>query len=605
MTKLHISPTLSLPLDFVTSTQVILAQKGKGKSYTASVEAEELLEAKQQIVVVDPTGAWYGLRSSPDGRSSGYSIAVFGGEHGDVPLESTAGEVVADAIATEHFSAIIDLTLFRKGEALRFMAVFLETLYRKNRTPLHLFVDEADVVAPQKTFGPEQTRVLGAAEDIVRRGRIRGIGCTLITQRPQVLNKDVLTQADMLTTLGMSHPKDLGAIEAWVAVHGDPAKAKTMIASLPSLPRGEAWVWNPSIDLFKRVSIRARRTFDSGRTPKSGERKVDAKVLAPVDIQRLGVDIAATVERQKANDPKALKLRVAELEKQLATKVSAAKPGKVVEKLAIKDAQLKRIEDVLTRGERMAGSMKTSSIAYAAMADKHRELGASIEVELVQLRSALGLARQPADVLTPMTRSQIAEALYAGAKESRIARNPAAMVRRDPKPANGGDPGDPDLTGPERRILEALAWMDGIGQAEPPIEAVAFLADYRPGGGAFNNTRGALRAKGYVDYPSAGALRLTELGRAAAPTPSIPGSGDQLRATVIDRLAGPERKLLEPLIDAYPGALTTEELAERSGYGAGGGAFNNTRGRLRTLGLADYPRPGHVRAADLLFPEGA
>src|SRR5688572_2629008 len=190
---LKISSTLSLPLDgFLTGTQAILAQKGRGKSYTASVQAEELLRLGQQVVVIDPTGAWHGLRSSADGKSAGYPIVVLGGDRGDVPLETTAGEVIADAIATEHFSAIIDLTLFRKGEALRFMGAFLETLYRKNRQALHLFIDEADTVAPQRTFAPEQSRVLGATEDIVRRARIRGIGCTLISQRPQVINKDVL-----------------------------------------------------------------------------------------------------------------------------------------------------------------------------------------------------------------------------------------------------------------------------------------------------------------------------------------------------------------------------------------------------------------------------
>jgi hypothetical protein len=134
-------------------------QKGQGQDLQGEVQAEELLDAHQQIVAVDPTGAWWGLRSSADGKSAGYPIAIFGGEHADVPLEATAGEVIADAIATEHFSAVIDLTLFRKGEALRFMAAFLETLYRKNRAPLHLFIDEADVVAPQKTFGPDEARV--------------------------------------------------------------------------------------------------------------------------------------------------------------------------------------------------------------------------------------------------------------------------------------------------------------------------------------------------------------------------------------------------------------------------------------------------------------
>jgi DNA helicase HerA-like ATPase len=206
MKKLKISPTFSLPIGFVTWTQAILAKKGSGKSYTASVEAEELLDAGQQIVVVDPVGAWHGLRSSADGKSAGYPIAVLGGEHGDVPLEPTAGEVIADAIATEHFSAIVDLSAFRKGEALRFMAAFLETLYRRNRDVLHLFIDEADTVAPQRPFG-EEARTLGAAEDIVRRGRQRGIGCTLITQCPQVLSKNVLGQVDRRPASVRSRPR--------------------------------------------------------------------------------------------------------------------------------------------------------------------------------------------------------------------------------------------------------------------------------------------------------------------------------------------------------------------------------------------------------------
>ena len=54
----------TLPIELVTSTQAILARKRSGKSYTASVQAEELLRYKQQIATIDPTGAWWGLRSS-------------------------------------------------------------------------------------------------------------------------------------------------------------------------------------------------------------------------------------------------------------------------------------------------------------------------------------------------------------------------------------------------------------------------------------------------------------------------------------------------------------------------------------------------------------
>jgi len=178
MSKLHISDDLSLPLDFVTQTQAILAKRGVGKSYTASVEAEELLKAGQQVVVIDPTGAWFGLKSSADGKHVGFPIAVFGGEHADVPLEEGAGEVVAQAIVERRFSAIIDLSFLRKNQRNRFMTAFLETLFRLNRVAMHLFVDEAHTIAPQKPFG-EEARMLGAIEDVVMLGRRRGLGCTL------------------------------------------------------------------------------------------------------------------------------------------------------------------------------------------------------------------------------------------------------------------------------------------------------------------------------------------------------------------------------------------------------------------------------------------
>ena len=43
---LHIGEGFGLPLDFVTQSQAILAKKRVGKSYTASVQAEELLKGE-------------------------------------------------------------------------------------------------------------------------------------------------------------------------------------------------------------------------------------------------------------------------------------------------------------------------------------------------------------------------------------------------------------------------------------------------------------------------------------------------------------------------------------------------------------------------------
>lgn len=79
MKYLSIGEHFKLPLELVTSTQAILARKRSGKSYTASVEAEEMLELHQQIVVIDPTSAWYGLRSSADGEGPGYGVGIWRG----------------------------------------------------------------------------------------------------------------------------------------------------------------------------------------------------------------------------------------------------------------------------------------------------------------------------------------------------------------------------------------------------------------------------------------------------------------------------------------------------------------------------------------------
>src|SRR5207253_4107504 len=60
---------------------------------------------------------------------------------------------------------------------------------------------------PQRPFKGEE-RLLGSFEDIVRRGRARGLGVTLITQRAAVISKNVLTQTEVLVCLRVMAPQD-------------------------------------------------------------------------------------------------------------------------------------------------------------------------------------------------------------------------------------------------------------------------------------------------------------------------------------------------------------------------------------------------------------
>jgi hypothetical protein len=562
---LTIAPNLRLPLEAVTQTFTILAKRGVGKSYTASVMAEEMLKAGHTIIALDPTGAWWGLRSD-------YPVVIFGGEHADVPLEESAGEVIAKSIVENRFPAVLDLGLFRKGQMIRFMVAFAETLYRLNREAVHLFVDEADAFAPQaRNYGGDENRMLGAMEDIVRRGRKRGIGCTLITQRPAVLNKNVLTQCEVLVALRLVHPKDIDAIEEWVNVHADPAAAKEMIDSLPSLSVGEAWFWSPGWgDIFQRVKVRHRETFDSGATPKAGEAPRRPKRMAEIDLAALGEQIKATVEKAKADDPKELRRRIAELEKKLRERPPATvEVEKVVEVPVLKNGQLDRTERITERVEALAGKLTG---------------------EVAQLRRLIAPAAAPHTVPRPT------------ASRPNPTPRPAPAAPPAPAPVQEAAPTE-GLTGSQQRILDALAWLEVVGIAPASRPQLAFLVGLRPTSGGFKNYLGSLRSSGLIDYPADGSVALTDAGRAKASPPDAPPTTEELHRQVMGLLGGSQRRILQILIDAYPSAVDRETLAAGVGLSVTSGGFKNYLGQLRTLGMVGYPSAGCVVALPVLFLE--
>jgi len=172
-TPLRIADDFALPLEAVTETFAILAKRGAGKTNPAVVLVEVLLTHGQQAIVVDPVGVWFGLRAP--GTGPGLPVVIIGGEHADLPLAETAGRELARLLVAERVSAVLDLSMLSKSVARRLMADFLEELYRRNREPLHLVVDEADLFAPQ-WLPRDMTRILGAMDDVVRRGRAHGIG---------------------------------------------------------------------------------------------------------------------------------------------------------------------------------------------------------------------------------------------------------------------------------------------------------------------------------------------------------------------------------------------------------------------------------------------
>lgn len=66
----------------------VLGKTGSGKTYAAKGIVERLLDQRRQVCVLDPTGAWWGLRLGEDGRRKGYDVVLLGGAHAERPGRS-------------------------------------------------------------------------------------------------------------------------------------------------------------------------------------------------------------------------------------------------------------------------------------------------------------------------------------------------------------------------------------------------------------------------------------------------------------------------------------------------------------------------------------
>lgn len=909
MKKLKISDTVSLPYDFVTKTVAILAQRRVGKTYTASVIAEEMVAAKIPFVALDPTGAWWGLRSSADGKKPGLPVVILGGQHGDVPLERGAGKFIADLVLDHPGWYVIDFSLFESGAAERTFATdFAERLYRRKGQPgmdfaMHLFVDEADrfcmtadteiltdhgwakwdevhegtfavgfdmateeyryepvqavlhryhdgemiglktksldclvtpdhrvvlrrqqraagrykkydwsfcpagevptsievpaggapsgtgvagvsdellrimgwvitdghwhdrrkskVLALQQStatikrgvsmteemstelkqfsdsrrylrpsrispkpcgdgyitgaesyswyFGhelsdaigewlgeelhriprrileegsPEQLaalyqglmegdgtsrdnewvrfypgkneqladdfqelatrlgisttkrfeesngqwtvnvcrrtssahwvrrpyrtkyqghvwditlpsgafvarrngrvfvtgncpqrvgggrgearetdqRMLGAFESIVRRGGIRGLGTTLISQRAAVVNKNVLEQIDMLITLRVIGPNDRRAIEDYVKADADDEQRKVLMGSLASLGLGEAWLWEPAGDppLFDRVKIRERHTFNSSATPKAGQRRVEPSRFAEVDLAAVQTQMAEAIHRAEENDPKVLKRRIAELERELTKKVAVPKVETVTITETIEVPTPYVPQELIDEANQIANLVDELGRRFHGFASHVPAVGGPGSGERTRRKPQSG---SPAPAAAP----------------ARERPSPAPRPPVTPRTANAGDS---PLGKAERAILSVLAQFP----AGRTRQQVATLSGYSSKSSGFANALSKLRTMDLINRGEP--IRATDAGinEISGQVEPLP-TGRGLLHHWNSKLGKAERAILAVLIDSWPTPLTRDEVADLTGYSPTSSGFANALSKLRTLEL--------------------
>jgi hypothetical protein len=574
MKTISLARGLTFPAAIIaTEVTASLGMRGSGKTNGATLMSEQLLAAGVQVVVLDYVGIHFSLRLQPDGKtSSPYHIPVLGGRHGDIALVPTTGAVIAEALARTHSSAVLDISGFSKGDRIRFATDFAEAFFHAKKEhpgPVQLVLEEAQRFAPQKLFTGME-RLLGAFEEIAEVGRNFGIGMHLLSQRPQKINKDVLNLADNVLAYRSNGVLERKAISEWVQEKGAEGR-KEVHDELPGLARGTAIVWSPSREIYGKYAIDKRTTYDAGATPIHARAAVKTK---PLDLQELEAAVGKAVEESKANDPRVLRARIAELERELAKKPAAK--VETVPVPAITEADHKRV---------------------AAMADKLRAAEQEFLSRLKEadrsLRSGIDVLAQRQQVVTSEVGS-LRDCIWTMVKHPGVPRSPAVngahpLPRAVPPPIAS----DQSLTKCARAILTALAQLGGT----TTDSRVSAVSGYRVTSSGFANALSELRTAGLMTG-SRGNLQLTDEGaRQAGSVPPLPTGKELLDYWLHNGgLGACERALLDCVY--ANNTISRAALATASGYSATSSGFANAVSKLRTLDLVHGPNGGDLTIAE-------
>lgn len=350
MNKLNLG-SIQIPINAATKTFAILAKRGAGKTYTGAVMAEEFAKNNIPFVVIDPIDVWWGLRLASNGKDKGLPVVVFGVQHEDILLNREMGRRIAQAVVKENVSCVINTFGLPKAAQRHLLAEFADELLNINNTPRHIFIEEAHEFLPQRVFGGLGV-VFNAVSNLVVMGRNRGIGVTLINQRAATLNKDVLTQIDTLLAFQNTSPQDRKALADWVEYHSAEGDFTKFMDSLPSLPKGEGWIWSPEfMGIFERIKIRKRETFHPDREKLGGTFTMPE--LDQIDIQGFVEKFKKEIEPKKKEGKPQRQDNVSPIEPNEPDILSLR--NEYESKLLQKDVEIRTLQSVINAVQRAVG----------------------------------------------------------------------------------------------------------------------------------------------------------------------------------------------------------------------------------------------------------
>ncbi|SEH18037.1 AAA-like domain-containing protein [Natronorubrum sediminis] len=329
------SSDLQLPVvELLTGRGFVTGKSGSGKSNTASVIAEELLEAGFPLLIVDTDGEYYGLKEEYEMLHAGAD------EECDIQIGPEHAEQMATLALEENVPVILDVSGYLDedvaDELLRKIARQLFVKEKKMKKPFLLVVEEVHEYIPEGGGVGETGNLL---IKISKRGRKHGLGILGISQRPADVKKDFITQANWLVWHRLTWDNDTKVVGRII---------DTEYSELVSdLNDGQAFVQTDWTERdVRKVQFRRKRTFDAGATP--GLDDFERPELKSVSDALVG-DLQHISERKEREEN-----RVVELENELEKKEKRIETLEdELESARDVSSAAKQMADALTRKETM------------------------------------------------------------------------------------------------------------------------------------------------------------------------------------------------------------------------------------------------------------
>jgi hypothetical protein len=235
----------------VTGRGCVIGQSGSGKSYLVGVIIEELCTLGLPFVVIDTEGEYSSLKSK-------FNVIWVGEDkNADIDTRIDYAKLFSESM-DNGIPVVLDVSDVVDRVGLVYKA--LRELYavgEEKRKPYLVIIEEADKFAPQIVH-PEANMV----EEISVRGRKRGIGLLVATQRPANVSKNVLAQCSYGFVGKLSIDNDVKAVTILF-------ESKEQLSEIPNLKTGSFLPFG--LENSDKIKVKQRSVLHGGSTPSLGQ----------------------------------------------------------------------------------------------------------------------------------------------------------------------------------------------------------------------------------------------------------------------------------------------------------------------------------------------